>query len=655
MSKRRKKSRRTTAQQRRLKVPKPWGWLPIAAMLLGVLALAMILRPFFFSESNAEVAAETSLENLNSPSSDRRSTLGETEPLTAVSTKRSQLRRAAEQRSLDPATDGWASEVDAERAKKYLSNLLSLATQSAKVDAEALSVVADNFHCASLRPTDLVDVFRDASIRVREQREQGSATAYEGASGLADALSHFAEPLRDRDDFHTHVKIIRVTPEADTVTTTAIIESGGRAAEDSIGQRANWTCHWRRDGDSLRLRSIRSDDYREVTASGPKGVWFADCTQAILGKNSLLNDQLVFGLNHWLGRIERVRGIHVFARWGVAVGDVNGDGLDDLYVCQPGGLPNRLFVQQPDGTAIDQSAAAGVDWLDHTASALLVDLDNDGAQDLVAATISGVIVMKNDNAGRFHLRATLPTADTDVQSLSAADYDNDGDLDLYICLDFANRAALRNEVSVGFVYHDANDGAANVLFRNDGARDARWRFTDVTVETGLDENNRRHSLAASWEDYDNDGDQDLYVANDYGQNCLYRNEGGQFVDVAVKSRVVDFGSGMSVSWSDFDRDGWMDLYVGNMFSSAGNRITRQSKFRSSDDDQSVRPVYTRFAKGNSLFSGDRSGTFQEVGTAADVEMGRWAWSSLFADLNNDGWQDLLVANGYITTEDTGDL
>ena len=100
--------------------------------------------------------------------------------------------------------------------------------------------------------------------------------------------------------------------------------------------------------------------------------------------------------------------------------------------------------------------------------------------------------------------------------------------------------------------------------------------------------------------------------------------------------------------------GHPDLYVGNMFSSAGNRITTQSRFLA-DADSSTRQLYRRFAKGNSLFRNLGDGKFAEVGDEAKVEMGRWAWSSVFADINNDGWQDLFVANGYITTEDTGDL
>lgn len=626
-------------------------------LVAGVLVLAG-LAAVVFNGGDPDLSVQTPADEPGEePEEGALASVDGDEPLPVISTGPDSL-----QRELDPRADGWSSEVDAEKAKKNLSKLLSLATAGKRVEPAKLTGVADAFECGVLRPTGLVEVFADPSIRVWEQPssdavagETEKEVTYEGKPGLAQALDAFAEPIRGRDDIHTKVKVIRVASTDDAVTTVAIIETGGASGDQSVGQHANWTCQWRRLGDALVLRSIESDGYREVAASGPEGTWFADCTKAVLGANASFGDQIVYGMDHWLRRIERVQGINVFSRCGVAVGDVNGDGLDDVYVCQTGGLPNRLYVQQADGTAIDRSADAGVDWLDHTSSALLIDLDNDGDQDLVVATMRGVLLMANDASGRFKLKATLPLADTDVQSISAADYDNDGDLDLYVCMDFATHAVLRDETPVGFVYHNANDGAANSLFRNDlSSQSGRWVFTNATVETGLDVNNRRHSLAASWEDYDNDGDQDLYVANDYGQNCLYRNDGGKFVDIATQAGVTDQASGMSVSWGDFNRDGWMDLYIANMFSSAGNRITTQAGFRPGDNQQ-TRAAYGRFAKGNSLFTGDASGGFKDVGADAGVEMGRWAWSSLFVDLNNDGWQDLLVANGYITTEDTGDL
>jgi hypothetical protein len=170
----------------------------------------------------------------------------------------------------------------------------------------------------------------------------------------------------------------------------------------------------------------------------------------------------------------------------------------------------------------------------------------------------------------------------------------------------------------------------------------------------MDQNNRRFSMACSWEDYDDDGDQDLYVANDYGRNNLYRNDGGRFIDVAAAAGVEDISAGMSVSWGDPNRDGRMDVYVSNMFSSAGNRIAYQRRFQSGADPK-TRSYLQRHARGNSLFFNDGGTAFQDVSVPAGVTMGRWAWSSQFADVNHDGLEDILVANGFITQQDPGDL
>jgi hypothetical protein len=177
----------------------------------------------------------------------------------------------------------------------------------------------------------------------------------------------------------------------------------------------------------------------------------------------------------------------------------------------------------------------------------------------------------------------------------------------------------------------------------------------VTAEVGFGkETNDRQALAAAWEDYDDDGDPDLYVANDFGPHDLWRNDGGKFVNVAFEARVEDFGSGMSVSWGDFNRDGKIDLYVGNMFSSAGNRIAFQTHKVQGLTERTL-PILQRFAKGNSLFENLGGSRFREVGDVYGVEMGRWAWSSLFTDINNDGWEDLFVVNGYVTNDDPHDL
>ena len=281
-----------------------------------------------------------------------------------------------------------------------------------------------------------------------------------------------------------------------------------------------------------------------------------------------------------------------------------------------------------------------------------MDLDNDGDQDLAIATFGGLLLMENTGRGKFTLRAQLGSRRCDAQSLSAVDFDNDGDLDLFLCVYRPDHLGRRGD----FVFHNATTGGTNYLFRNAGHD---WQFEDVTETSGLGLEATRYSLAAAWEDYDQDGDQDLYIANDYGPNNLFRNDDGRFVDVTHDVGLADTGFGMSVSWGDVNRDGKMDLYIGNMFSSAGSRITRQSQFQQNTPAQQ-RALYQRMARGNSLFmqqpGGQQpGGLFRDVSAQAGVQMGRWAWSSVFADVNNDGWEDLLVANGYITAEDTGDL
>ncbi len=126
------------------------------------------------------------------------------------------------------------------------------------------------------------------------------------------------------------------------------------------------------------------------------------------------------------------------------------------------------------------------------------------------------------------------------------------------------------------------------------------------------------------------------------------------MDVAAEAGTEDSASGMSVTWGDYDRDGQMDVYVSNMFSAAGNRIVPQANFKP-DATASLRGRFERFARGNTLLKSLGDGSFADVSEASAVTLGRWAWGSTFVDLNNDGWEDLVVANGYLTTSDTGDL
>ncbi len=579
----------------------------------------------------------------------------------------------------DPSKDGWDTEVFAGKATKQLKTLGKLLAHPRDIDAAAIEkLITNDFACGPLRPDNLVTALDDQHLKIdRASVSAADQTSDElplvGTDAFAEALRAVADPFSTASDVRFKVKLFRVSPASNEIVTRQYFSISGHTKSGVVEQHATWDIGWRPgDDDALpHLRWLRVVEFEQVESRQPTGVLFADCTESVLGSNDCYANQFLRGMNHWFQRTQDRSPWEVFGNPGLAVGDVNGDGLDDLYVCQEGGLPNRLFIQNPDGTADDQSASWGVDWLQSSRGALLVDLDNDTDQDLVVAIHGGVVVAENDGKGRFRLRDVLATSD-DTMSLSAVDYDTDGRLDIYVCAYNKDRDFVAGGGgglaggATGFVVHDANNGGSNILFHNQISTDS-WRFSNVTGETGLNVNNHRYSLAASWDDFDNDGDQDLYVANDYGRDNFYRNDlvkpSGSatnktlmpiFVDISESAHVEDSASGMSIAWGDYDRDGWMDVFVSNMWSSAGNRITFQDSFRP-ESPHVIKRRYQRLARGNTLLRNAGDGTFDDRSASAGIEMGRWAWGSQFVDLNNDGWEDVIVSNGFITTEDTGDL
>lgn len=559
---------------------------------------------------------------------------------------------------IDPVADGWRSEAFSEAALKQLDRLFAAAAQSPYAVEITNEILTPDFSTGLLRPEPLKSVYRDAAIEVsRANTFLNERARYRGADGLRQAWRDLAAQKGGGEPPHVEFKLVRVQSSDESLGGREITETQVRfhlsrqTATGRLQQNASWKCLWEDSGPRPRLSSISVEDFEEVRTSSPRPM-FADCTSAVMQNQESFGRQLAFGMDHWRDRLDWRFGWEVVGPHGIAVGDVNNDGLDDLFVCETGGVPNRLFVQQPDGSAKDISAESGVDYLEPTHSALLVDLDGDGDQDLVFASLSYLLAMENDGQGRFVRRLIDHNHRSLIRSLAAADFDNDGRLDIFVC-GYSSRDAHIDMVGLGrpLPYHDANNGAPNFLLRNV----ADWQLQDVTKQVGLDANNRRFSYAASWEDYDNDGDLDLYVANDFGRNNLFQNSGGRFKDVAAEAGVEDVAAGMSVTWGDYNQDGWVDLYVGNMFSSAGNRIAYQRQFKSTDD-QSVRALYQRHARGNSLFENAGDGTFRDVSQQAAVNEGKWAWSSNFVDLNNDGWDDLVVANGMVTGDGgPGDL
>ena len=355
--------------------------------------------------------------------------------------------------------------------------------------------------------------------------------------------------------------------------------------------------------------------------------------------------------------------------------DVDDDGWDDIFVTARW---NRCWLlrNRGDGTFEDVAEDVGLDFPQnpHTTSALFADFDNDGDRDaFIGSGRRRAVYMENDG-GRFadvtegRVSTLLPFWAT---SLSAVDYDLDGMLDVYFSTHAGGQvraevvqkewmwrlnpfargrllASFLNEEDSKRVFelsaagdHDLvlkRSGPPNVLLRNSGG--------GAFEESALSEQvaGWRNTFQSTWADYDTDGDADVYLANDFAPNHLFRNEGGvAFTDVTPEMKTADVGFGMGASWGDYDRDGYQDLYVTNMFSKAGSRITS----RIADVSQDL----VKAARGNTLFR-NRGADFEQVSgqkaPALLVEKGGWGWSGQFLDVDNDGYLDIHALSGYYT-------
>lgn len=569
------------------------------------------------------------------------SQLNATEPeLGQVETAQTRAAKAKHEDKLNPQLDGWDTEAFTNSAQAQLNILGELLCDPESLSKESLETLfTPETTTTSLFPeSQLKQVYSQSSLVVRRFAQK------ESPSQSPTFLSECRNLATQFTDPRFKFKIFKVEKLSETNSRTRQFLA---LSDNERELNATWSITWK----GQLIQSVILEE-TELVVRSQKRPLFSDTTGSFLEAREDLTEHLGHGINHWQGRIEKILSMHYFGHNGLAVGDVNGDGLDDLYLCQAAAVPNKLFLQQSDGSTKEVAALAGVDLLNSSRGCLLVDLDNDGDQDLAITIPHATLIYANDGKGNFSLSQRIDFA-SGGYSLTSADYDNDGDLDLYVCV-YYRKPGDASALAYPIPYHDANNGGQNLLLRNDG-----MKFTNVTKETGMMAENHRFSFAASWEDFDGDGDVDVYVANDYGRNNLYRNqlvETGKatFTSDAAAPGIEDTSFGMSVCWGDANADGFIDLYTGNMFSGAGNRIAFQDRFQQHAPGE-IKAKLQRTARGNSLFLNNKDATFSDVTMTAGARQGRWAWGSIFADLNNDGLEDLAVANGFVTGKRADDL
>ena len=312
----------------------------------------------------------------------------------------------------------------------------------------------------------------------------------------------------------------------------------------------------------------------------------------------------------------------------VAVADYDGDGWEDLFVTDSArDAVNLLYRNRGDFTFAEVAAEAGVaagnDASNASADALWFDKEGDGDPDLLVVRFGQSLLYENRGDGTFRdvtAAAGLAARRNSITAL-AFDYDLDGDLDLLLGNYFAPVDLFDPETPRFFPesFETAANGGGLTLYRNAGD----GTFAEVTAEAGL-AGYTGWTLDVGHADFDWDGDDDLYVAADFGADRFFVNRGdGTFRDATEEAIGFDTKKGMNADWADFDNDGLFDVFVTN-----------------------ITDEYMR--EGNFLWHNEGDGTFTDLARETGTWDTGWAWAGKFFDADNDGWRDLYVANGWVS-------
>jgi hypothetical protein len=336
---------------------------------------------------------------------------------------------------------------------------------------------------------------------------------------------------------------------------------------------------------------------------------------------------------------------------GIAIADVDGDGLYDIYfTSQTGG--NELWKNLGGGKFKNITAEAGVGVPGRiSVSASFADIDNDGDSDLFVTTVrGGNLLFENDGHGHFRDITRESGIEGALHSSGAVffDYDRDGLLDLLVCNVGKYTSDRKGAQGQYLALPDAFSGHMfperyefPVLYRNLGHN----RFRDVTAEAGLKPIG--WSGDATFTDLNGDGWPQVYLVNMMGQNHFFENHGGKFSEQTRRYFPRTPWGAMGMKFFDYDNDGRLDLFVTDMHSDMWENAApadEKKKAPNPPGEDFLKQPPSNFVFGNALYHDVGPDKFEEVSDRMGVE-NYWPWGPSVGDLNADGWDDIFIASG----------